>query len=68
MPAVHYCECPSLNGPHRHVDQGDAGEPIGWVETDPTGKVVQSGPVSQAHAVAWVGEFLAEASRNEGEQ
>lgn len=64
---VHYCECPSIAGPHRHNEQGDPGEPIGWVVTNPDGEVVQSGSVSEAHAVAWVGEMLAEANRNEEE-
>jgi hypothetical protein len=41
---------------------------IGWVITDPDGNVVASGPVTEAKATAWVGEMLAEASRNEGEQ
>lgn len=56
---IHYCECPSHVGPHRHNEPGDPGEPIGWVVTDPDGVVVQSGTVSEAHAVAWVGELLA---------
>jgi hypothetical protein len=47
---------------------GETAQPIGWVVTDPAGNVVDSGPVSEAHAVAWVGEMIAEASRNEGEQ
>ena len=41
---------------------------VGWVVTDPDGNVVDSGPVSEAKATAWVGEMLAEAARNEGEQ
>lgn len=65
---VHYCECDSIPHPHRHAEAGDTGEPIGWVVTDPDGNVVETGPVTEAKAVAWVGEMLAEASRNEGEQ
>jgi hypothetical protein len=41
---------------------------VGWVITDPDGNVVESGPVTEAKAVAWIGELLAEAKRNEGEQ
>jgi hypothetical protein len=50
------------------IPPGEIAEPIGWVVTDPAGNVVDSGPVSEAQAVAWVGEMIAEASRNEGEQ
>lgn len=46
----------------------DVAEPIGWYVTDPDGNVVASGPVTEAKAAAWVGELLAEAARNEGEQ
>jgi hypothetical protein len=49
--------------------QGEAAEPIGWIVTDPDGNVVDSGPVSEAEAVAWLGELLAEPARtSEGEQ
>jgi hypothetical protein len=41
---------------------------IGWTVTDPDGNVVASGPISEAHAVAWLSEMAAEAARNEGEQ
>jgi hypothetical protein len=41
---------------------------VGWVVTDPDGNVVDSGGVTEAKATAWVGEMLAEAARNEGEQ
>jgi hypothetical protein len=41
---------------------------VGWVVTDPDGNVVDRGPVTEAKAVAWIGELLAEAKRNEGEQ
>jgi len=40
---------------------------IGWQVIDPDGNVVQSGPISKAHAAAWVGELI-EAARNEGAQ
>lgn len=40
----------------------------GWRVLDADGNVVASGGVSEAKATAWVSEFLAEASRNEGEQ
>jgi hypothetical protein len=41
---------------------------VGWVVTDPDGNVVDSGGVTEAKATVWVGEMLAEAARNEGEQ
>jgi hypothetical protein len=41
---------------------------VGWVVTDPDGNVVDFGPVTEAKATVWVGEMLAEATRNEGEQ
>jgi hypothetical protein len=41
---------------------------VGWQVVDPDGNVVQSGPVSQAQATAWLSEMIAEAARNEGEQ
>jgi hypothetical protein len=41
---------------------------VGWVITDPDGNVVAAGGVSKAKPTAWVGEMLAEAARNEGEQ
>jgi hypothetical protein len=31
---------------------------VGWVVTDPDGNVVDSGGVSEAHAVAWLGELI----------
>jgi hypothetical protein len=40
---------------------------VGWVVTDPDGNVVDSGGVSEAHAVAWLGELI-ETAKNEGEQ
>jgi hypothetical protein len=40
---------------------------VGWVVTDPDGNVVDSGGVSEAHAVAWLSELI-EAAKNEGEQ
>lgn len=46
----------------------DLDEPIGWVVTDPDGNVVDSGPVTEAHAVAWVGELLQQNLTPEGEQ
>lgn len=46
----------------------DVEQAPGWYVTDPDGNVVDSGPVTEAQAVAWVGELLAEASANEGEQ
>jgi hypothetical protein len=48
--------------------QGETPEPIGWFITDPDGNVVDSGPVTVAKPTVWVGELLAEAARNEGEQ
>ena len=41
---------------------------IGWVVTDPDGNIVDSGPVSEARAVAWVGELLQQHLGTEGEQ
>jgi hypothetical protein len=41
---------------------------IGWIVTDPDGNVVDSGPVSEAKAVAWVGELLQQQLGTEGEQ
>lgn len=41
---------------------------VGWVVTDPDGNVVDSGEVTVAKPTVWVGEMLAEAARNEGEQ
>jgi hypothetical protein len=41
---------------------------VGWFVTDQAGNVVDSGPVTEARATAWVGELLAEAARNEGDQ
>jgi hypothetical protein len=41
---------------------------VGWQVVDPDGNVVQSGPVSEAQATAWLSEMIAEAARNEGEQ
>lgn len=41
---------------------------IGWVVTDPDGNVVDSGPVTEAKAVAWVGELLQQNLGPEGEQ
>jgi hypothetical protein len=46
----------------------DVEQAPGWYVTDPDGNIVDSGPVTEAQATAWVGEMLAEASRNEGEQ
>lgn len=43
-------------------------QPIGWQVVDPDGNVVASGPISEAHATAWLSEMIAEAARNEGEQ
>lgn len=40
---------------------------IGWVVTDPDGNVVESGGVSQAYAVAWLGEYI-ENAQTEGAQ
>lgn len=40
-------------------------EPLGWAVTDPDGNLVDSGPISQAQAAAWIGELLAEAERNQ---
>jgi hypothetical protein len=45
----------------------DAAQEIGWVVLDPDGNIVDSGPVSEAQAAAWVGELIA-ASKTEGEQ
>jgi hypothetical protein len=50
------------------VDQAltEAGEPIGWLVTDPDGNIVASGPVTEAKAAAWVGELI-EQARNSTE-
>lgn len=34
----------------------EAGEPIGWVITDPDGNVVASGPLTHAEAAFLIGE------------
>lgn len=39
----------------------------GWFVTDPDGNVVDSGPISEAQAAAWISELLATAE-NMGEQ
>jgi hypothetical protein len=49
-------------------EQQPAGEPIGWVVTDPDGNVVASGPITEAQAAAWVGELIEQARSSEGEQ
>lgn len=51
------------------TDDEQTPEPIGWMVTDPDGNVVQSGPVTEAKAAAWVGELIAQAQAStEGEQ
>jgi hypothetical protein len=40
----------------------------GWRVLDADGNVVASGGISEAKPTVWVGEYLAEASRNQGEQ
>jgi hypothetical protein len=49
-------------------EQPDEVQVIGWQVVDPDGNVVDSGPVVQAQAAAWVAEYLAEAARNEGDK
>lgn len=58
------CMCSSHVDPHVHSEPGDPGEPLGWVVTDPDGKVVDSGPITHAQAAFLVGE----GSESEGEQ
>jgi hypothetical protein len=41
---------------------------VGWQVLDPDGNVVDSGPVTEAKATAWVAEMLAEAARNNEEE
>lgn len=62
------CQCSDYAGLHTHDTSGALGQPLGWMVTDPDGNVVDSGPVSEAQAVAWLSEMAAEAARNEGEQ
>jgi hypothetical protein len=44
-------ELPDVNGAPDPIE-------VGWVVTDPDGNVVDSGGVSEAHAVAWLGELI----------
>jgi hypothetical protein len=47
-----YCgECAAASAQQEPVQ-------VGWVVTDPDGNVVDSGGVSEAHAVAWLGELI----------